>query len=74
MYPRQLRILRLRGSGNFRLHIDAHGQVTAVDILKSTGDKELDHEAVKALRRWRAKPGPRWDVDVPVTFFLPPQW
>jgi TonB family protein len=74
MYPRRLRILRLRGSGNFRLHIDTQGQVTAVDTLKTTGDKELDHEAIKALLRWRAKPGPRWEVDVPVTFFLPPQW
>ena len=46
------------------------GQVTAIKILKSTGYSELNAEAMKALIRWRAKPGPKWDLDMPIMFAM----
>jgi outer membrane biosynthesis protein TonB len=44
--------------------------VTAVTVLKSTGHKILDSEAVETLNLWVARRGERREVDVPVTFSL----
>jgi TonB family protein len=67
-YPIELRERRITGSGIFRLYIDEQGKVTSIGILKSTGRRGLDAEALKTFVRWRAKPGPRREVDQPVTF------
>jgi TonB family protein len=69
-YPVRYRMLRLTGSGVFRMHIDEQGRVVAITILKSTGHKELDIVAMKALVEWRGKPGPKWDLDMPITFTM----
>jgi len=50
------------------MRVDEQGRVTKVTILKSTGHTELDSLAVTTLSRWRGQPGPKWDLDVPVTF------
>jgi TonB family protein len=69
-YPPELRRLHLRGRGIFRMYINEQGVVTATKIRKSTGRPELDAEALKALVRWRAKPGPRREIDEPIAFVL----
>jgi TonB family protein len=67
-YPRCARARHLTGSGVFRMRVDKQGRVTTVTVLKSTGHKELDSLAVEALSRWRGRPGPKWDLHIPITF------
>ena len=50
------------------MYVNENGRVTAIKILKSTRHPELDAEVMKALIRWRAKPGRKWDLDIPITF------
>ncbi|PZR74184.1 MAG: hypothetical protein DLM73_08735 [Chthoniobacterales bacterium] len=69
-YPEVLRCVRYTGTGLFRLYFDTRGEVSGIRILKSTGHKELDIETLKALIRWRAKPGSQWELDLPVTFVI----
>jgi TonB family protein len=69
-YPRWVRARHLAGSGVFRMRVDEQGRVVAVTVLKSTGHKELDSLATKALSRWRGRPGPKWDLDMPITFTM----
>ena len=69
-YPADLRKRRVTGSGIFRLYIDEQGKVTAIGVMESTGNKRLDAEALRALVRWRAKPGEKREVDQPVTFWF----
>ena len=69
-YPALLRAWHFTGSGIFRMYINEDGRVTAIKILKSTRHPELDSEAVNTFIRWRAKPGPKWDWDIPITFTM----
>src|SRR6202035_5357570 len=70
-YPYKLRFVqRLEGSGVFRMLVDEHGKVTNVTVLQSTRHPELDAESIKGLMRWKARPGPKREVDIPVTFSL----
>jgi protein TonB len=61
---------RVEGSGVFLLHIDTRtGNVNTVEVQKSTGHRVLDIEAIKALRRWRFRPGIPYElIRLPVTF------
>jgi TonB family protein len=69
-YPTSARNARTRGSGVFLLHVRKQtGDVTRVEVAKSTGSKDLDAAAVSALRRWRLRPRTDYDgLIVPVTF------
>ena len=67
-YPFAARQMFITGAGLFRMYVDRHGTVIRVAILKSTQDRKLDEAAVKGLMLWRAKPGQRMEVDMPVTF------
>ena len=69
-YPYEARRQRVTGSGLFRMYVNELGKVAALKVLKSTGNGELDAEGLKAFIRWRAKPGPRREVDMPLTFLL----
>ena len=69
-YPEVLRQVRYTGSGIFRIYFDVRGEVTGIRVLKSTGHRELDIETLKGLGRWRAKPGRKWELDLPVTFTM----
>jgi periplasmic protein TonB len=71
-YPSPLRARHLTGSGLFRLHVNEQGKVTSVEILQSTGHRELDDEGLKAFRQWRAKPGTEREVDLPLRFSMRP--
>jgi TonB family protein len=57
----------LSGSGVFRLFLGVNGRVTSIKSAQSTGHKELDIEAMKAIR-WRVKPTAVKYIDVPATF------
>ena len=69
-YPAEARARRAIGGGMFRMYFDKSGKVTVVKILKSTGHSDLDASAIHALMRWRAKPGRKWELDVPITFAM----
>ena len=57
----------LRDEGLARLYVDQQGRVTSVKLVRSTGQREYDTEAIDAFRRWRALPGPVREIDLPLT-------
>jgi TonB family protein len=68
-YPYEYRSRHHGGNGLFRTTLNVNtGSVTDVAVLKSTGFSMLDSCAIRALRKWRWKPG-RWkEIDVPIAF------
>jgi TonB family protein len=56
------------GTGRFRLTFDAAGNVTNIQIVKSTGNPYFDQAAIKTLRQWKSAPSQGWEATVPVTF------
>ena len=57
-YPLEARQRHERGSGVFLLRAKIpSGRVTQVIVARTTGYKSLDAAAVKALSKWRFKPG-----------------
>lgn len=73
-YPYEARRAGLQGTGVFRMYIDQNGVVTRIGVMKSTGHEVLDLAASAGLVRWRAKPGRRRELDMPVTFTLSRHW
>jgi TonB family protein len=55
-------------SGRFRLSFNARGNVTNIQIIKSTGNNVLDQSALSTLQQWKSAPGQEWGATVPVTF------
>ena len=56
------------GTGRFHLSFDTSGNVTNVQVVKSTGNPYFDQAAIKTLQQWKSAPGQGWAVTVPVTF------
>jgi TonB family protein len=56
------------GTGRFRLTFDASGNVTNVQVIKSTGNPYFDQAAIKTFRQWKSAPSQGWSATVPVTF------
>ena len=56
------------GTGRFRLSFDPNGNVTNVQVIKSTGNPYFDQSAIKTFRQWKSAPGQGGSVTVPVTF------
>jgi TonB family protein len=59
------------GMVNARIHVDARGNVTSVDILSAQPPKVFDRAVRKALLRWQFEPlvsGSPSDLDVDVKF------
>ena len=56
------------GTGRFHLTFDAQGNVTNVQIVKSTGNPYFDQSSIQTLRKWKSAPSQGWAVTVPVTF------
>jgi TonB family protein len=70
-YPIGYVIHGAKGRGRFRLTINSRsGLVDEVKILQSTGYRELNEMAVKALLQWQFKPGTPSPVEVPVEFSI----
>jgi TonB family protein len=70
-YPIGFVIHGAKGRGRFRLTINSKsGLVDEVKIVQSTGYRELNELAVKALLQWQFKPGTASPVEVPVEFSI----
>ena len=68
-YPLTARMADVSGRGVAILDIDLRtGSVNAARMDPSTGDKDLDHAALKAFRQWRFRPGGTSRVTVPIQF------
>ena len=68
-YPMGCVIHGAKGRGVYRLTINPKsGLVDELKIVKSTGYRELNELAAKALLQWRFKPGTPSPVEVPVEF------
>jgi TonB family protein len=68
--PAPTRAIQVRGLANeglVRLSVNPQGVVTAVKILRSTGNPNFDTDAAEAFRRWRAIRGPAREIDLPIT-------
>jgi TonB family protein len=72
-YPAGARSAGMKGEGVFSLHVrTSTGEVERVDVYRSTGHRALDIEAIRALRRWRFRPGIPYDhIRIPINF---PGW
>lgn len=75
-YPAEERRRNIQGTTVIIVSIDASGGVIDVEVERSSGNRNLDREAVKAARRWRFNPETRDGrkissrVRVPVEFVL----
>jgi TonB family protein len=68
--PAPTRAIQVRGLANeglVRLSVNPQGVVTAVKILRSTGNPNFDTDAAEAFRRWRAIRGSAREIDLPIT-------
>jgi TonB family protein len=71
IYPWKARLQRVEGRGLFALLLRANGTVSGVEVLRSTGAKELDIAAAQALIQWRFPPGRELErVKIPVNFTM----
>ena len=64
VYPREEERRGITGTVTLLLTYDANGSVTAVDVVKSSGNRNLDRAAVKAAQKWKVNPGMRGGVRV----------
>jgi protein TonB len=64
VYPKEEERRGIQGTVTVLLTYDATGTVTAVDVIKSSGNRNLDRAAVKAAQRWKVNPGMRGGVRV----------
>jgi len=68
-YPMGFVIHGAKGRGVYRLTINPKsGLVDELKIVKSTGYRDLNELAAKALLQWQFKPGTPSPVEVPVEF------
>ena len=58
----------ISGTGRFRLSFDPSGNVTNVQVIKSTGNPYFDQSAIKTFWQWKSAPSQGGSVTVPVTF------
>jgi TonB family protein len=70
-YPQEAIIRRFQGCGKYQLDMNKKtGAPVNVHALQSAGHPVLDHAAVSAFIRWRARPGTIERVVIPVCFSL----
>ena len=58
---------RLAGRVTVKVAVTADGRVESAEVVGSSGHRELDEAAVRALRRARYKPARRGTAPVPGT-------
>ena len=64
----------LQGSGKVLLHVRSDGTVSRVDVVQSTGHRELDDACITAFSQWRFRKDYAarvHKVKIPVTFANP---
>lgn len=76
-YPRRERQLRREGSVLISFTIDRQGNISGVDIARSSGSRGIDNAAVQALvRLGRFEPIPpeimreRWEMEIPLEYSI----
>jgi protein TonB len=75
-YPRMARRKGYQGTVWLRVLVLANGQVSKVEIAKSSGYQILDHTALKTVKEWRFYPAMKGDmpvtswVKIPIIFRL----
>jgi TonB family protein len=70
-YPASALGRHLHGDGIFLLHVRGDGSVSRMDILKSTGHRELDDACLSVYSQWRFRKdfaAKVHNVKMPVTF------
>ena len=67
-YPEEAQKTNATGSGLYELQVDKAGKVTAVTIIKSSGNAVLDKAATTTFRKWRFKPAVFRSVRIPVSW------
>ena len=63
-YPPEEQRRGITGTVTVSLTYDPNGNVTDVQVLKSSGNRNLDRAAVKAAKRWKVNPAVRNGVKV----------
>ncbi|HJT79619.1 MAG TPA: energy transducer TonB [Chthoniobacterales bacterium] len=56
------------GWGRYQLVVGGNGEITSVKTAQSTGVGKLDQAAIKALKKWRFRPGSVKTVLIPIHF------
>src|SRR5947209_5533091 len=70
-YPMEARGRHQTGNGVFIRHVSPQtGEVTSIDVQKSTGYQLLDDSVLRACKHWRFKPHTIATVRLPVTFSM----
>jgi TonB family protein len=70
-YPYSERSHHIEGAAVVRMEIDLKtGITTHVTLIRSSGFPKLDEAAIRALARWRFKPGKWKEVEMPVSFTM----
>ena len=67
-FPRGVSQGGVSGTGRFRLSFDPNGNVTNIQVIRSTGNPYFDQSAIKTFQQWKSAPGQGGSVTVPVTF------
>ena len=71
-YPKKCRKAKIEGRSFVKYTIEEDGRVTDIEISKSCGNKLLDKEAVRVIKKMpRWMPGTQCGTPVPVKFVLP---
>lgn len=70
-YPAVSRRLQEAGKVLLRVHVDASGMATQVEVRNSSGFSRLDSAAVKAVWQWRFIPAKRGETTVAAWVLIP---
>jgi periplasmic protein TonB len=54
-YPASAKRRKVEGTSRVAFYVDRDGNVTNVQLLKSSGDADLDEAAMKQIKRWKFK-------------------
>ncbi|WP_143703847.1 MULTISPECIES: energy transducer TonB [Luteimonas] len=73
-YPRTAMRRGEAGEVLLRVHVDADGRTSAVDLVRSSQHRRLDRAATQAVRRWRFEPAMRDGRPVPGELLVPFQF
>jgi len=72
-YPASALAHHVEGNGWFMLYVRPDGTIQTVQVLQSTGHRELDQACISAYRQWRFRPNfaaKAKKVKIPVTFTM----
>ncbi|MBD3286113.1 TonB family protein [candidate division WOR-3 bacterium] len=70
-YPRRLKEMRIEGTVQLLLGLDAEGRVFEARVFRSSGYDEFDKKAIDALRKARFSPANQNGIPVPVKVSFP---